>query len=119
MEIFRCSRLLPPKNTKAPLDPAPGAKLEPVFDASRAGITDYWQIICNRKVMVCGAMVLSALAACLLTIPQVSLYQAQTSIELQGLNENFLHMSEITPNMGLYSSDGYVQAHDHIHQSRS
>jgi len=119
MEGFGYSRLIAPKGTEAPLDSAQPAKLQPVFDSGPVSLADRWQTICNRRATLCGATVLSAVAACLLTIPQDQLYQAQTSIELQGLNENFLHMNEITPSMGLYSTDGYVQTQVDILQSRS
>src|SRR5437667_2495832 len=111
MEGIRYSRLIAPQSTET--------KLQPAFESDPASLADRWQMICNRRTTVCGAAVLSAVAACLLTIPQDRLYQAQTSIELQGLNENFLHMNEITPNMGLYSTDGYVQTQVDILQSRS
>jgi succinoglycan biosynthesis transport protein ExoP len=119
MEVLPYSKLLAPTNTPLALDPLLRPKSRPVLEARPAGIADYWQTICNRKAAIFGATLLSALVAALLTIPQAPLYQAQTSIELQGLNENFLHMNEITPNAGLYSTDGYLQTQVDILQSRS
>lgn len=120
MEVLPDSKLLAPRNLLgAELCGAKPATMRPDSGPGPADMANYWRAIWNRKAAVCSATLLSALAACLLTIPQTRLYQAQTSIELQGLNENFLHMNEITPSMGLYSTDGYVQTQVDILQSRS
>jgi len=90
-----------------------------VVDPGITGLADYWQAIWHRKGTVISAATLSALAACLLTLPMTPIYQAQTSLEIQGVNENFLHMNEVNPNAGLYSTDGYLQTQVDVFESRT
>ena len=87
--------------------------------AGATGLEEYWDAIWQRKGTVLSAAILSALVACLLTLPLPPIYQAQTSVEIQGLNENFLHMNEVNPNVGLYSTDGYIQTQVDVFQSKT
>ena len=55
------------------------------------------QILRRRK----GALILTTLAGLLagvlLTLPQTPMYRARTLIEIQNLNEDFLHMRDVSP----------------------
>jgi succinoglycan biosynthesis transport protein ExoP len=82
-------------------------------------IADYASLVWHHKWIVIGAALFSALVAVLLTLPQTPLYQAQTSLEIQGLNENFMHMNEMRPSAAMYAADGYVQTQVDIIESRS
>ncbi|HTM48836.1 MAG TPA: polysaccharide biosynthesis tyrosine autokinase [Bryobacteraceae bacterium] len=58
---------------------------------------DFWRILRRRK----GALVLfgaaGTLAGVLCMLPQTPLYQARTSLEIVGLNENFLNTKQVRP----------------------
>src|SRR5947207_3207702 len=62
-----------------------------------AGILDYWQMIRRHKVAVLMASVLGAFIGFLLTLPQPRMYQARATLEIQGLNEDFLGMHNVNP----------------------
>jgi len=66
--------------------PGPGLKRE------YAGILEYWQMIRRHPAIVILATFLGAVAAFLLTLPDPRVYQARATLEIQGLNEEFLDM---------------------------
>ncbi|HLJ50817.1 MAG TPA: polysaccharide biosynthesis tyrosine autokinase [Bryobacteraceae bacterium] len=114
MERFRHLEVVRAKELAVPTKPLRAAQ-----DRGPDGLTDYLDILWRSKFTVFSAALVSGLAAFLFTLPQTPTYQARTSLEIQGLNENFLHMSDITPNAGLYSTEGYVQTQVDVLQSRS
>src|SRR6185436_14202627 len=61
------------------------------------GPMEFWRILRRRK----GALILFALAGALIgyvwTLGQRPIYQAQTSIEIVGLNDNFLNTKQVKP----------------------
>src|SRR5579884_93608 len=119
MELFRHLQVVPAKPA-ALLPAAPERVVAPqIVRPAPAGFTDFWHLVRARWLTVTGAALLCGTAACLLTLPQPPIYQAQTSLEIQGLNENFLHMSDVTPNADLYSTEGYVQTQVDVLESRS
>lgn len=68
-----------------PDEPAPG------------GLLEYWRIIQRRRGTVILVAGLGLVAGFLYTLPQTPVYQAQTVIEVQGMNEDFMHMKEVNP----------------------
>ncbi len=78
----------------------PGAKRD------YAGLLEYWQMVQRHK----GAMVLAVFAGGLLgflvTLSSPRVYQAQTTLEIQGLNEEFMNMKNVTPDSD--AANGYV-----------
>ncbi len=64
------------------------------------GLLDYWRILQRQKLVLFAAVLLGVLAAALYTLPQAPLYQARTTIEIQSLNEDFLHMRDVSPTSG-------------------
>src|SRR5258706_4399699 len=62
-----------------------------------AGPIEFWRILRRRK----GALILFAFAGALIgflfTRPQRPIYQARTSIEIVGLNDNFLNTKQVKP----------------------
>ncbi len=84
----------------APLAPAARLELNPPAQpggAEAGGLLDYWRILRRRKGMLILIAFLGALAGFLITVPQTPIYQARTTLEVQGLNENFLNMREVSP----------------------
>src|SRR5436190_16656340 len=61
------------------------------------GPIEFWQILRRRK----GVLILFAFGGAatgyLLTLPQTPIYQARTSIEIAGLNDNFLNTKQVKP----------------------
>ena len=80
-----------------------------------------WRTIQRNK----GTLLLFALAGALLaiaiTLQLTPIYQARTTIEIQGLNDNFLNMKSAYPTLDLpdYSADGVVQTQVQLLHSRS
>jgi len=66
-------------------------------ETSAAGPLEFWRALRRRK----GAVILfafgGALAGFLWTLPQTPIYQARTSIEIVGVNDNFLNTKQVNP----------------------
>jgi succinoglycan biosynthesis transport protein ExoP len=75
-------------------------------DAESGSFAQYFRILRRRK----GTLALSALAgavvAVLLTLPQTSVYRAQTLLEVENLNEDFLNMKNASPTVSSPASQG-------------
>ncbi len=80
-----------------------------VDEADQSGLLEYWQIVCRYKGTIVLIAVLGALAGFVYSLPQVPVYQARTSLEIQGLNENFLNMANVNPTTNGY---GYLPEYD-------
>jgi len=73
---------------------------EPAAGVPRGSLLEYWRILRQRKGAVAIFGCLGILAGVLYTLPQTPVYQARTTIEIQGLNEDFLHMRDLSPTSG-------------------
>ena len=62
-----------------------------------AGLLEYWQMIRRHKGAVIVATLLGGVGGFLMTLSEARVYQAQTSLEIQGLNEEFLNMKSVNP----------------------
>ena len=71
----------------------PGASLKRDY----AGILEYWQIVRRHKAIVVLATIVGGLAGILSTLPSPRVYQTHTTVEIQGLNEDFLNMRTMNP----------------------
>ena len=67
-----------------------------------SGLLEYWQMIRRHKGAVVLATILGGVVAFLLTLSSSRVYQAHTSLEIQGLNDEFLNMRNVNPT----ASDG-------------
>lgn len=86
------------------------------------GLIEYWRIICRRKWTVILLATLTAMASVALTLSLPHIYQAQASIEIQGMNERFLNMADVSPTAteGNGSTPEYdIQTQLRVLQSRS
>lgn len=104
---------LPPANPEADRG---GVKRE------YAGILEYWQMVRRHKVAVMVISLLGAVAGFLFTLPQARIYQAYTTIEVQGLNEDFLGLHNVTPTVSPtsnYYPDFDIQTQVKILQSQA
>jgi capsular exopolysaccharide synthesis family protein len=87
-----------------------------------AGILEYWQMVRRHKVAVVVVSMLGAIAGFLYTLPQPRIYQAHTTIEVQGLNEDFLGLHNVSPTVSPtsnYYPDFDIQTQVKIMQSES
>jgi succinoglycan biosynthesis transport protein ExoP len=89
--------------------------------AEVVGLIEYWRILRRSK----GTLILIAFAGALLgfliALPQTPIYQARTSVEVVGLNDNFMNMKQVNPiNQGGASADvSDIQTQIKILQSES
>ena len=87
-----------------------------------AGVLEYWQMVRRHKTAVVVVSVLGAVAGFLYTLPQARVYQAHTTIEVQGLNEDFLGLHNVSPTVSPtsnYYPDFDIQTQVKILQSES
>jgi len=127
---------LPPNPGNLPAVPRPAREhpIEPAYypdrrpypsdpsgDAQTGGLLEYWRILRRRK----GTLILIAFAGALIgflyTIPQTPIYQARTSVEIVGLNDNFLNIKQVNPvtQTGATSETSDIQTQIKIFQSES
>ncbi len=112
----------PEKDTR--LDPGSRSpeRLYPTVedDSSIRGIVEHYRILCRRKGALILITVLGGLTALLLILPQTPTYQASTSLEIQGINANFLGMKDVDPtSAGDYSAESYIRTQIQILRSKS
>ena len=96
--------------------PGPGLKRE------YAGILEYWQMIRRHPGLVALATVLGAAIGFLMTLPDPRIYQARVTLEIQGMNDDFLNMKTVNPTVQDNSSsypDYDIQTQVKILQSRT
>jgi capsular exopolysaccharide synthesis family protein len=60
-------------------------------------LAQYWQILKRRKGKILLIVLLSTVAALLLTRTQLRVYRARTLLEIQSLNEDFLNKRNVSP----------------------
>jgi polysaccharide biosynthesis transport protein len=82
-------------------------------------VLTYWRLLRRRKGLVSLAGLLGLLLAGMATLLITPVYQAHLSLEIQGLNDNFLNMKSVDPTNPLpdYSADSYIQTEIKILQS--
>ena len=87
-----------------------------------AGLLEYWQMIRRHKILVALITVLGGVVGFLVTVPSPRIYQARATLEVQGINENFLNMSATSPTMSDATNaypDYDIQTQVRILQSRT
>src|SRR5262249_1053754 len=85
------------------------------------GLFAYGRILRRRKGTLFLIACLGAIAGFLVTLPQAPIYQARASLEIVGLNQNFLNIKEANPlNEGQSTIDSTdIQTQIKILQSES
>jgi polysaccharide biosynthesis transport protein len=98
-------------------------ELPPVNPSAKreyGGILEYWQMVRRHQAMVLFVLVLGLVAGYLRTLPEERIYQAHTTLEIQGMNEDFLDMKNVTPTASTsYSPEYDIQTQVRILQSRA
>lgn len=77
-----------------PFSPAPFAQAEPE-EPSLA--VEYFRMLVRRRWLIAGAALIGVLAGFAITLPTEPLYRAQTSLDIEGLNGNFMNMQAVDP----------------------
>ena len=87
-----------PEPAPAP-EPAYGYGYGPDYADEQASgsLLDYWRILMRRKGTLILITFLGALLALLATLPQTPIYQARATLEIQGLNEDFMNLRDVSP----------------------
>ena len=73
------------------------AEVDPGAEPETRGLLEYWRILRRSKGMVILISCVGMLIGLLVTLPQTPIYQARTSLEIFGLNHNFLNVKESNP----------------------
>lgn len=71
--------------------------LQQVDAGSGSGLVEYWRVIVRHKGTVLLLFVLGALAGFISTLPETPVYRAHATLQVQGINENFLNMKDVSP----------------------
>ncbi len=109
---------LPPLRMAA----APAADQASSLKRDYAGVLEYWQMVRRHKLLVVLTSVLGCAIGFILTLPEPRMYQSRITLEIQGLNGDFLNMRNISPTMTATSNeypDYDIQTQARILQSRS
>jgi succinoglycan biosynthesis transport protein ExoP len=71
--------------------------LEPAEEPSSGGLSEYWRIFKRHKLAILLLSVLGGMAGLLIGLPQTPVYRVRTSLEILGVNEEFLNMKQSSP----------------------
>lgn len=100
--------------------------LEPVEQESGTGpssetLLDQWYLIRSHMRLILTTAVLMGAVGLLLTLRQTPIYQARTSLELQGVNESMLNIGigQVDNGSAIFSPETYVQTQVRILNSAS
>jgi len=67
-------------------------------EAQEAGfLLEYWRMLRRKKGTLTCIAAIGTVGGFLVTVPQTPVYQARTSLEIMGLNQNFLNVKEASP----------------------
>ena len=109
----------PPRRTGRArlMAPAPVA----VAATEQGGLVEYGQVLGRHKGILALAALACALAGILVSLPQQRIYQACTTLEIQGINENFLNLRDVDPTAGAGSvpAEAYLETQLRILQSET
>ena len=115
--VLNPSAAIPASYTEVPVSSGffPGVKPD------AGNLLEYWRILKRHKLTISLLSITGGVIGYLVTLPQPPIYQARTSLEIVGLNQNFLNAKESSPlNDGGMSSDSLdIQTQAKILQSDS
>lgn len=72
-------------------------------DMVSTGLVDYWRMLVRRKWMILLFTLAGVLGGFVITIPSALVFDARTLIEVVDINENFMGMAKVDPEVGNYS----------------
>jgi capsular exopolysaccharide synthesis family protein len=105
------SRIAPAPQIPAAVDaasrPIPIDMTGPGLKGDYAGLLEYWQMPRRHKGAVILVTCLGVLVGYITTLSSPRVFQAKTTLEVQGVNQEFLNMKNVNP---VADSDGYLDA---------
>ena len=106
MPAFKIQMVPPPEPERQAPPPEP------------AGLLEYVRMIQRRKWLLAGIALACGLVGLLAGLVQAPMFQARTSLEIQGPNENFLNLKDLDPGSetGPSATETYVETQSHILQ---
>jgi succinoglycan biosynthesis transport protein ExoP len=115
LEIVKHDAVSRPALAAGPIIDIPGVGLKRDY----AGILEYWQMARRHKGTIIVAIVAGGLLGFLMTLSAPRVYQSRLTVEIQGLNDEFLNMRNMSPTSETSgSSDVDLQTHVKILQSK-
>jgi len=103
---------------KIQMMPPPEPERMPPPPPEPGGLVEYWRMIVRRKWLLLSVALGCTLAGFIVSIVQTPMYQARTSLEVQGPNDNFLNLRDLDPNSSSSpaAAETYVETQAHILQ---
>lgn len=80
---------------------------EQVDDQAVDSLREQWLTIRRHKGTVLLIAIIGGLVGFLVTVPQTPVYRAHTSLEVQGLNSNFLNIRDVNPTANTDGADAF------------
>lgn len=68
--------------------------------AEAAGLLEYGRVLGRHKGILALVVAVCTLTGVLVSLPQEKVYQAYATLEIQGINENFLNLRDVDPTAG-------------------
>src|SRR6187549_2702074 len=93
LEIVKHGAVSRPALPAGPIIDIPGVGLKRDY----AGILEYWQMARRHKGTIIMAIVAGGLLGFLMTLSAPRVYQSQLTMEIQGLNDDFLNIRNVNP----------------------
>src|SRR5207249_3548163 len=94
--------------------PGPGLKRD------YAGLLEYWQMVRRHKGAMILATFIGGLIGLLVILGSPRIYQGKTTLEIQGINQEFLNMKNVSPvSVGSSYLDTDIQTQVKLLQSRA
>jgi uncharacterized protein involved in exopolysaccharide biosynthesis len=75
---------------------------------------EYWHLFMKRKGTLLIAAVLGTCLGLLISLPRTPIYQARTTLEILGLNDNLLNTREVNPASPSVSTTAFEQIQTQI-----
>lgn len=84
-------------------------------------VGELWSIIWGQKFWILGAVSFCLIATLIWSIATSPVYQARTTVELEGLNESYLNIRDLSPTApgASYTAEAYLQTQVRILQSET
>ena len=96
-------------------------RLSPQEPQQESVLLEYGRVLWRHRWLVSACAIAGAVLGVAVSLPSPLMYQAKTSLDIQGLNENFMNMRAVDPN-GLpssYPAESYLATQIKLIQSES
>jgi len=118
MEVQRRDKPADIPAFKIQMIPPPEPERMPPPAKESTGLLECWRMMVRRKWSLLSVALACGLAGFAVSLLQTPMYQARTSLEIQGPNENFLSLKDLDPasSSGPSAAETYVETQAHILQ---